>query len=206
MLVCPCPGAHFWALPSLLFQEPIKAKAGHSQPIKNSNCVYRASTSRGPIKSENTPSTWPEIRGYRVEEFWIMPWLVISVGTHGLSQSNTAAKSPMSWTRTWKKPTKPPCAQKKTQQIIFRAAFWLLPWEAVASPHTCSFWWISCWGNSIFECFQLQSCPLLVLPGSHWNSAEGGYWTSSSWIPSPEADPALKCSLQDRAQLRAIYV
>lgn len=93
VLVCPWPGAHFWVLPSLLFQEPIKANTGHYQTIKNSNCVYRASTSSGPIKSKNTQSTCPEIRGYQVEEFWITPWLVISMCTHGLTQSSTAAKS-----------------------------------------------------------------------------------------------------------------
>lgn len=77
-----------------------KAKAVHSQTIKNSNCVYRARTSRGPIKCKNTQSPCPEIRGYQAEEFWITPWLLISMCTHGLTQSNTAAKSLTSWTRT----------------------------------------------------------------------------------------------------------
>lgn len=71
-----------------------------------------------------------------------------------------------------KKPTKTPYVQKKPQQIIFRATFWLLPWEAEASPYIYPFWWISHWGNPIFQCFQLQSCPLLVLPESHWNSLQ----------------------------------
>lgn len=145
---------------SPLFQEPVQQEPPRTLILNPATVFTQPAPPRRPTKRENTHSPCSKIRGYRAEEFWITPWLLISMCTHGQTHNPTPCQIPDELNMHLKKsPQKKSCVQIKTQQInskmhtptlgsssqplclsflmdfpLRKLSFWALPALVVSSP------------------------------------------------------------------------
>lgn len=184
----------------LLFQEPIKQDPPRT--LKTATVFTQPAPLRGPTKRKHTQHMLKDkgLSSRGILDYTLASYLHVHTRMHTIQHR---CRIPDELNMHLKKAHKKKilCSDKNPTNYV---AFWLPPWEAIASPHIYPFWWISHWGNPTSECFQLPSCPLLVLPVPHRVLAEKllaegkQQRTSCMQDPQPEVDTALKCSQQNR--------